>query len=376
VNTRRLRVPALVGAVLLVAAAVTALTGGEAETSTRLDPANAGPDGTRAVARVLADQGVSVRVARDAGQLEAEPVGAGSTVVVTSAGDLGASTLRRLLDHAEPAHVLLVEPPTAVVDELDEDLSLGRIGSSDRVWAACDDPLLEDLRMAVDDGYGFTGAARSCFGLGPAAVYAVSDGGVALLGAGSVLTNDQVTREDNAAVALRLLGQEGSLVWYVPDPADLEAGDELSLASQLPRWIRPALGLLVAVGIALLVWRGRRLGPLVTEPLPVTVRSIESTHGRGQLYRRADARGHAGQVLLEATRARLAQRLRLPRTGLEPHHLVQAAAAATGRPPAEVGALLYPPFVPTGHDRELIALARQLSALEESALEEEVDQRP
>jgi hypothetical protein len=371
VNTRRLRAPAVVGGVLLVAAAVTALTGGEAETSARLDPANPGPDGARAVARVLEDQGVSVRVARDADELEAEPIGVGSTVVVTSAGDLGASTLRRLLDHAGAADVLVVEPPTAVVEELDEGMSVGQVGSRDRVWAGCHDPLLEDLRVAVDDAVGFTGAGQACFELDSAAVYAVSDGGVALLGAGSVLTNDQVTRADNAAVALRLLGQEEHLVWYVPDPADLAAGDELSLASQLPRWIKPALGLLVTVGIALLVWRGRRLGPLVTEPLPVTVRSIESTHGRGQLYRRADARAHAGQVLLGATRARLAQRLRLPRTDPDPDHLVQATAAATGRPPAEVGALLYPPFVPTGHDRELIALARQLTALEE-----EVDQRP
>ncbi len=37
-----------------------------------------------------------------------------------------------------------------------------------------------------------------------------------LFGADQALTNDQILRADNAAVALRLLGQDDRLVWYVP----------------------------------------------------------------------------------------------------------------------------------------------------------------
>ena len=47
-----------------------------------------------------------------------------------------------------------------------------------------------------------------------------------LFGAGEALTNDQVLRADNAAVALRLLGQDDDLVWYVPTYDDLAGDDE------------------------------------------------------------------------------------------------------------------------------------------------------
>ena len=62
-----------------------------------------------------------------------------------------------------------------------------------------------------------------------------------LFGADQALTNDQILRADNAAVALRLLGQDERLVWYVPSLDDLVGDDGVSLQSLLPRWIRPAL---------------------------------------------------------------------------------------------------------------------------------------
>ena len=38
-----------------------------------------------------------------------------------------------------------------------------------------------------------------------------------------------------------------------------------------PKWIGPALWLTLAACLLLMFWRGRRLGRLVTEPLPVIV---------------------------------------------------------------------------------------------------------
>ena len=46
-----------------------------------------------------------------------------------------------------------------------------------------------------------------------------------------------------------------------------------------------------------MLWRGRRLGPLVVEPLPVVVKAVESTQGRGRLYRRVRDRAHAAGIL-------------------------------------------------------------------------------
>ncbi len=74
--------------------------------------------------------------------------------------------------------------------------------------------------------------------------------GLTLLGASAALTNDQILDGDNAAVALRLLGQRTHLVWYVPSLADLVGRDGVSPSSLLPRWLAPALWLLLMAVVA------------------------------------------------------------------------------------------------------------------------------
>ena len=75
---------------------------------------------------------------------------------------------------------------------------------------------------------------------------------------------------DNAAVALRLLGQRDHLVWYVPSLADLVGGDGVSPLQPAARaGSGPASGCCCVTAVALVLWRARRLGPLAVEPLPV-----------------------------------------------------------------------------------------------------------
>jgi hypothetical protein len=120
------------------------------------------------------------------------------------------------------------------------------------------------------------------------------------------------------------------------------------------------LATLAAALLLLLLWAGRRLGPAVSEPLPVEVRSGETVLGRGRLYQRAKARGPAAEVLRRAALRRIE-----PALGLDPDHtaddVTAAVAARTGHDPARVGGLLYGP-APT-HDDELLDLARGLDAL-------------
>ena len=92
-------------------------------------------------------------------------------------------------------------------------------------------------------------------------------------------------------------------------------------------WAGPA-SVLVGVAVVLLaVVRGRRLGRLVREPLPVVVRAIETTESRGRLYRRAGDRERAAAVLRAGTAQRLTARLALAR-GAAPAALVGAVSAA------------------------------------------------
>jgi len=176
-----------------------------------------------------------------------------------------------------------------------------------------------------------------------------------------LLTNEHVTQADNAAVALRILGQHDRLVWYIPDPRDIAAGDAGSLAAQLPPGLVPALYLTGAAALALLLWRGRRLGPLVTEPLPVVVKAVESTRGRGRLYRRVRDSRHAADVLRATTRRRVSGLLQLPHN-TDPERLAEAMAAALGEDPAAVHAVLS--TSPVADDEAMVRLAQDLAALE------------
>ncbi len=64
----------------------------------------------------------------------------------------------------------------------------------------------------------------------------------------------------------------------------------------------PLAAWLVAIqlGVALLLaalWRARRLGPLVTERLPVVVRASETVEGHARLYRSRRARDRVAATL-------------------------------------------------------------------------------
>jgi hypothetical protein len=147
----------------------------------------------------------------------------------------------------------------------------------------------------------------------------------------------------------------------VPDLRDVAAGDGGSLAAQLPGGLFPALWLLAAAVLATMLWRGRRLGPLVVEPLPVVIKAVESTQGRGRLYRRVQDRSHAATILRDSTTRRLLSHLRLP-AGTPLERLAGAVAEASDADPR----LVYDALAdrPVHDDRGLARLAADLAALE------------
>ncbi|WP_217991162.1 hypothetical protein [Mobilicoccus massiliensis] len=111
--------------------------------------------------------------------------------------------------------------------------------------------------------------------------------------------------------------------------------------------------------LALALWRGRRLGPLVTEPLPVAVPADETTRARARLYRRAGDPDAIARILRDAAADDLRQALRL-RPDSELTEIARAIAAALPDTTADdVHALLTRP-VP---ERELLAHARELRRL-------------
>lgn len=347
----------LVVAAFVLAVGVVLLAGVTARTTEPLDPDNPAPGGAQAVARTLADRGVDVDVARSADQLEALTVTASTTVLVVRPSLLGERTADRLVDHARPGRLVVAGAGPGVTGLLGTDASPSSVTVGEGREADCSDPRLAGLRIEVDTATAYSGGG--CFG-GNGGALVTDRAGLVLLGADQVLTNDQVLRADNAAVALRLLGQHERLVWYVPSVDDLLGDEGGGVAGQLPRWLRPGLVVVLLATIGLVLWRGRRLGPLATEPLPVVVTAIETTRSRGRLYRRAGDRAHAAAALRAGARARAADRLRSP----DEAALVRDVARTTGRPVAEVAVLLATDAPPPPNDHDLITLAGALAELE------------
>jgi hypothetical protein len=227
--------------------------------------------------------------------------------------------------------------------------------------AGCDDPLFEGLTLEVDSAAAYP--EGTCFGGDEGALVAQPREGFVLFGADQALTNGQILRADNAAVALRLLGQQDRLVWYVPSVDDLVGDDGVSLQALIPRWVQPGLWVLVLATVALILWRARRLGALATEPLPVVVRAVETTRSLGRLYRRSGDRAHAAEALRRAARRRCAERLRAG-TGVSLDALVREVARRSGRPQQNVQDLLGRQDAGPMSDHDLITLAHELAELD------------
>jgi len=329
-----------------------------------LDPQNPRPNGAQAVARVLAHRGVEVEIVRSAEEYERADV-SDATIVVTSTRHLGHSTYGGLVAHAGDADIVVVNPDPATA-RLFAARSRPRVVLPDQpVAAQCADVRLSGLTLGVDQAIAYKTYPGSCFDTSHGAIFTPVGGRRAFFGAGNSFANDEITREDNAAVALRLLGQHDRLIWYIPSLADLEAGDEVGLSTLLPRWLVPALWLTGFALIGLIAWRARRLGPLVTEPLPVAVKAIETTQSRSRLYRKAGDRQHAAAALQAAACARAAERIGLPRSA-GPAKVVADLARHTGVPVEQLHALLLPGVAPPPrNDKELITLAMSLAALDD-----------
>ncbi|MCW1249427.1 DUF4350 domain-containing protein [Acaricomes phytoseiuli] len=217
----------------------------------------------------------------------------------------------------------------------------------------------------------YTGAT-TCFrsaesGRSDAGILAqTADGQLTVLGSAALFSNDQLARSGNAALALRLLGKDQQLIWYLPGINDLpEAQRPQQLADFLPGWVTPVSLWLAGVALLAMLWRGRRDGPLVEEPLPVVVKASETALGRARLYQDARAASSAAANLRAATLQRLARRLRLGRGSTREDVLIAAQKKQSELSEAEFRGLL---LEETPDDRHLAAWAKRLQRAEDEVI--------
>lgn len=370
---RRNRVALLLGlGVLLVLLLVTWINRDQGGLGGSLDPQNPGPGGARAVAQVLVDEGVPVEIVRGRAELDTARLDASTTVVTANPEALGASTWDDLDQRVRDAGAVLVVVGLnpIVADGLglgEEDLSLGPEESP--IKASCDPAVDLMAGLSLTSEWQTTAVkGDGCFGT-TSGRYLLVDRQQHrwVLTNPKPVSNEEIDRGDNAAIALRLFGQGARVVWYVAQVEDTAVSDGVGLSRLLPDWLVPALWLLGIATLALLLVSGRRLGPLVVEPVPVTIKALESTTALGRLYEQARDRPHAADLLVTGTARRLGPLLGLaentPRT-----ELVRATAERTAWSVAEVAALLPDRDAikaSVRSDTDLVALAQNLHRLEE-----------
>jgi hypothetical protein len=394
-------VPLAIVAVILLGGIVIALLQPGVVVTGYLDPAGTGTTGAHAITDILSDRGDTVIRAITPAAAEAAVRGSaaggaatggahpgGVTLVVTSPSLLTAAQLDGLA--RLPADRVLIGPDRATLSALAPSVELlgpapvlalspGCSLTAARLAGNAD---LGGLQLTVRPAprpkprRGRRGAANQvtalCYPIGDSASlvrYTAAGRVITVLGSGNALTNGSLAHLGNAALAVNLLGAHIRIVWLVPGPGlpggqpggGAPANGQQSLLSLIPL---PAYLVTIQLGIAVLlaaVWRARRLGPLVPEPLPVVVRASETVEGHAGLYRSRRARGRAAAALRTAMLARTVPGLGLaPDTGAA--EVAAAFSARSGSGQARIEAMLFGP-VP-GDDAALVALAHDLDALE------------
>ncbi|MFI5670150.1 DUF4350 domain-containing protein [Streptomyces sp. NPDC051704] len=361
---------------ILLVAAVTLAALASGSRHGRLDPRSADPDGSRAVAELLQARGVTTRVVTTAREAAAA-AGPGTTLLVTNPDLLGESQLRAIRSAIDLSggRTVLLAPGSPSLPDLAPAARTKGTAFDQHLDPGCALPAAVSAGRADTGGEhryttdGATGTACYPSGGHPTLLVlptGTTGGDTVLLGSETILLNKKLASEGNASLALQLLGSRPDLVWYLPSLADVQDEDpaqERSFLDLLPHgWSWAFLQLFVAAALAAL-WRARRLGPLVTEKLPVAIRASETTEGRARLYRRADARDRAATVLRAAARERLAALVGVPPAQAhDPAALLPAVSGRLTERRQDPAALLFGTTPAT--DAALVALADHLDALE------------
>ncbi|CAL9463297.1 DUF4350 domain-containing protein [Streptomyces sp. enrichment culture] len=371
----RARGIALALAVLVAGALVLALVRSDTRHGA-LDPRSADPQGSRAVAELLADRGVDTRTVTTLD--EARAAAAPDTTLLVAVPDLLTDRQRALLRStvtASGGRTVLVAPGAASTEGLAPGVTADPAAGLDTTLdPECTLPAARRAGDADTGGIRYTVThpnADTCYpsdGL-PTLVRlpdTSGDGDTVVIGATDIFVNDHLDEQGNASLALQLLGSRPHLVWYLPSLSDSSAtanGDERGFFDLIPSgWLWGTLQLFLAAALAAL-WRARRLGPLVPERLPVAIRASETVEGRARLYRKANARDRAAAALRSTTRTRLAPLVGIPVAQAHaPEALLPALSAHLHRDGQPLHTLLFGP--PPGDDAALIALTDQLDALE------------
>jgi len=328
-----------------------------------MDPGSTSGNGTHALVTLLREHGVDVVEAPDVAAAERAARPGTLIVVLQTLQLLDKDVVRRLGDL--PGDRLLVAPTSSTREALAPRIAIAGavpfggsepgcdLREANRAGAAQLD--MSDQYESVDDF-----PVTSCYD-GALVRYTDDGRSVTVVGSSEFMTNAGLLTAGNAALAMNLAGTHPRVIWYAPQrrQGESDAGAEISdLIPPAVGWILIQLCLTIAL---VAVWRGRRLGPLVAERMPVVVRASETVEGRGRLYRSRRARDRAAMALRTAALQRMLPRLGLSNNAEAPA-IVSAVAQRSGSHAQTLAHTLFGP--PPQSDDDLVNLARELDNIE------------
>lgn len=394
------------GALLLVVAVlVVVIAGSRHSDEVAFGVGSPAPDGYKALSILLRERGAQVRSSSPASLLDpgSSP---GDVVVVADPDLLTAPEHRALLDRAQAGALVVLGAPRRS-DKIDEpdDPSAGGFGfvparvladtpARPAAQGSCDIDRLDGLR-SIDTAFAepvepaaMGSEARRCYGdiQGAFVVEARHGAGsVITLGSPYLWANArlQPSKEDggepldNAAMALRLLGPTAAgaapgvriaFVDAVPTAGVAPNGSRSPL-DLMPTGVKLALAQLIAAFVLYAWWRARRLGPVVTEKMPVEIAGSELIVAVGDLLRRKGTPQRAADVLRADARRDLSRRLGVP-IDATPSALVAVVSARSGLEADHVLAVLADG--PIDSPEALVRLANALSDIRQEVLDHHV----
>jgi hypothetical protein len=328
-----------------------------------MDPQSTSSDGTHAVVTLLREGGVDVVEAPDIATVEGAARPGTLIAVLQTFSLLDDDVLQRLGDL--PGDRLLVSPSSGTREALAPRVDIAGsvpFGGSDPDCDLREATRAGQVQFGMSDKFESAGdfPITSCYG---GALVRYSDDGrtVTVVGSGDFMTNGGLLSDGNAALAMNLAGTNPRVIWYAPQQREGYSDAGVDITDLIPpavKWI--VFQLCVAIALVAL-WKGRRLGPLVAERMPVVVRASETVEGRGRLYRSRRARDRAADALRTATLQRMLPRLGLSK-GADQSAIVAAVAQRCGHQPQALAHTLFGP--PPRSDDDLVNLARELDNIE------------
>lgn len=370
----------LLAVVVLVVVLTVQMASSQEETI--LGPDNSGPSGSQALVNVASDQGIDVHSVTSERQFKSTLAKHPDATVIVH-DRLGAFSGRQL-EVVPGDQLVLVAPSSRLLESVTDGLSSGESVGEDQVLQSSGQQcgalpgmqaesisgqgrsyLLDSDSSGTQGCFPVEGSSETGSGTEEQGYGLVQDeSGITVVGSTRILTNDVIDQDDNAALALSLMGQSDDVIWYLPGITDMDStqvDEDQDLAPITARWVPLLVGWGIVVALLVMFWRGRRHGPVVIEPLPVEVSPHEIVIGRARLYERAGQYRAATTVLQRGLVRRLIRKLRLGR-GASDEAVAVAVSRLTGDNVVMVRQLLAPRQV---QDRSgLLKDAQELKDLE------------